>query len=296
LWLVFLEVSIIRFAWLFSLPGGVFVLQVIWAIGVSLLCLSALVYLPRAAIAVFAVAMIAGHNLLDHVTAEKMGSFGWIWMLLHERGVTSPGGSITLMVIYPLVPWIGVLAAGYCVGPAIQATPQLRRRWTLRLGLALTGLFVLLRATNLYGDPRGWAVQPTTSATVLSFLNCEKYPPSLLFLCMTLGPALLLLNAAEGLKGGVASIFITFGRVPFLYYVAHIVLLHLMAVVWAQVHDGNSAWLFDLRSIMGKPATYGLDLPAVYVVWLTSIVTLYPLCRWFAAVKQRRRDWWLSYL
>jgi uncharacterized membrane protein len=271
-------------------------LQVIWAIGVSMLCLSALIYLPRLGIAVFALAMIAGHNLLDRFTAESMGSLRWVWMLLHQPGETSAAGTIALWVIYPLVPWIGVMAAGYVFGPAIQCSPQARRRWTFGLGLGLTCFFLALRWTNLYGDPKGWSVQVGALPTVLSFLNCEKYPPSLLFLCMTLGPALLLLSVAEHFKGAIASILITFGRVPFLFYVAHIALLHLIAVVWAQFHDGSSAWLFAVRPIVSKPPTYGLSLPAVYALWLSVVAALYPLCRWFAEVKQRRRDWWLSYL
>jgi uncharacterized membrane protein len=296
LWLVFMELVLIRFAWSFTLPHNVFVLQVIWAIGVSLVCLSALVYLPRPAIAGVAVIMIVGHNLWDPVTADRMGSFGWLWMLLHQAGSATVGGKISLMIIYPLVPWIGVVAAGYSFGPATQASPSWRRRWTLGLGLGLTFFFILLRASNFYGDPQDWSKQPTLLATALSFLNCEKYPPSLLYLCMTLGPALVLLSAAEKFKGRLASILITFGRVPFFFYFTHIVLLHLMAVAWAQIHEGNSAWLFAIRPIVLKPSTYGLSLPVVYLLWLAAIAMLYPLCRWFADLKQRRRDWWLSYL
>lgn len=296
LWLVFMELTIVRFAWSLSLPKNVVVLQVIWAIGVSLLCLGTLVYLPRAAIGVFAFAVIAGHNFLDGFAAERMGGWGWLWALLHQQAVVTPGGKLTVMVIYPLVPWIGVLAAGYLFGPVIQASPELRQRRAMVVGLGLIALFVTLRATNLYGDPQTWSPQSSALATLLSFLNCEKYPPSLLYLCMTLGPALILLSFAESFKGRVASIIITFGRVPFLFYVAHIVLLHLLAVIWAQFHDGNSAWLFNPRPIVTKPASYGLGLPIIYLIWLFVVAALYPVCRWFAGIKQRRRDWWLSYL
>src|SRR5262249_23189873 len=150
------------------------------------------------------------------------------------------------------------------------------------LGLGLTIFFVLLRASNLYGDPQGWSKQPTPIATALSFLNCEKYPPSLLYLCMTLGPALLLLNVAEKFTASLPSSLIIFGRVPFFFYFAHIVVLHLMAVAWSQIHDGNSAWLFTVRPFVIKPPEYGLSLPLVYLLWLTTVALLYPLCRWFA--------------
>jgi uncharacterized membrane protein len=296
LWLIFLELVVIRFAWTFSLRMDVIVLQVIWAIGVSLLVLSGLIYLPRPLIASFAVLVIAGHNLLDGFTAAKMESFGWLWRLLHEQGMLNPGGRIAVLAIYPLVPWIAVLAAGYAFGPAVQAHAPERRRWSLGLGLALSCIFIVLRATNLYGDPLPWSPQGKPLATLFSFVNCQKYPPSLLFLCMTLGPAMLLLNAAEAFKGRFASIVIIFGRVPFFFYLAHIVLVHLMAVAWAQFHDGNSVWLFQGLPPMSKPPAFGLGLPMIYVSWLAALAMLYPLCRWFAQVKQRRHDWWLSYL
>jgi uncharacterized membrane protein len=296
LWLIFLELTVVRVAWTFRLWPDMIVLQVIWAIGVSLLVLSGLIYLPRAAIAGFAVALIAGHNLLDRFTAANMGSAGTVWMLLHEQAMVNPNGPHALFIVYPLVPWIGVLAAGYAFGPAIQASPSLRRSWTLGLGTALACLFLLLRAANVYGDPQPWIHGATPGATVLSFLNCEKYPPSLLYLCMTLGPALLLLGTAEVFKGKLAGILVTFGRVPFFFYVAHLYLLHLVAVLWAQFHDGSSAWLFHGRAVLSKPAGYGFGLPMIYLFWFLAVASLYPACRWFAQLKQRRRDWWLSYL
>jgi uncharacterized membrane protein len=295
LWLMLLELTVIRFAWAFNWQPDYYVVQVIWAIGVSLLVLSAVVWFPRPAIVVFAILVVAGHNLLDRVTSQQMGASGWLWMLLHEQGEVVVNGKLTLFVVYPMIPWFGVMAAGYALGPALRASPAKRRRWTLGLGTVLIGLFVVLRALNVYGDPQRWSPQPTLVATVLSFVNCEKYPPSLLYLCMTLGPALVLLWAAEGFTGRVASILITFGRVPFLFYAAHIFLLHSMGVAWALLHDGNAAWLFSIRPIVNKPPEYGLSLPMVYVLWLVAVSILYPLCHWFAELKQRRRDWWLSY-
>jgi uncharacterized membrane protein len=197
--------------------------------------------------------------------------------------------------LYSLIPWVGVMAAGYALGPVLQLDETARRRTLVRLGAAITMGFVLLRATNSYGDPAAWSVQSTWGATALSFINCEKYPPSLLYLMMTLGPALIVLGLFEHARGQIAQWITVFGRVPFLYYVAHIFLIHMLAVVFAQWAYGDASWLLG-RFPPQKPAGYGLPLPGVYAVWLLVVVALYPMCRWFAALKQRRREWWLSYL
>jgi uncharacterized membrane protein len=296
LWLIFLEIVVVRFAWTFSFRMDAIMLQVIWVIGVSLVVLSALIYLPRPLVASFAVLLIAGHNLLDHFSAANMGSAGGLWILLHEQGLLNQGGKVVVFALYPLIPWVAVVAAGYCFGPAIQTDAQLRRIWTLALGAGITLLFIVLRALNVYGDPLPWSSQPKALASVLSFVNCQKYPPSLLYLCMTLGPALLLLGAAEGFSGRFASFLVTFGRVPFFFYLAHIFLLHLMAVAWAQFHDGNVAWLFHGLPPVSKPAAFGFSLPMIYPLWMAAVAILYLPCRWFAQIKQRRREWWLSYL
>jgi uncharacterized membrane protein len=190
--LIVLEFTVIRVAWTFNLRFDQLSAGVIWTIGASMIVLAGLIYLPRAVLAAVAVAMIAGHNLLDSVQAESLGSAGWVWHFLHQPGLVRLD-DVTVYVLYPLIPWIGVMAAGYAFGPVMKLDTKIRRRWLLRLGGAVIVGFVLLRATNLYGDPATWTKQDTWSATALSFLNCEKYPPSLLFLMMTLGPALLLL-------------------------------------------------------------------------------------------------------
>jgi uncharacterized membrane protein len=194
-----------------------------------------------------------------------------------------------------LVPWVGVMAAGYALGPVLALDQPLRRRLLVWLGLALTAGFIVLRASNLYGDPAAWTIQSTWTATVLSFLNCEKYPPSLLFLMMTLGPALLLLALFADARGRLADWIITFGRVPLFYYVAHLFLIHLVAVLYAVAVFGDGSVIIGPR-MMAKPPGYGLPLLGNYAVWLLVVVSLYPLCRWFAALKQRRREWWWSYL
>jgi uncharacterized membrane protein len=200
-----------------------------------------------------------------------------------------------LFVLYPLIPWIGVMAAGYALGPLFKRDAGARVQWFTWLGVAVTVGFVLLRAINLYGDPAPWTVHDSALATLLSFINCEKYPPSLLYLMMTLGPGLLLLAAFEGARGRLAGVITTFGRVPFFYYVAHIYLIHALAVAFAWWTSGNAAWLMGAFP-PGRPAGYGLSLVGVYAVWLVVVIALYPPCRWFAALKQRRGDWWLSYL
>lgn len=294
-WLIVLEFTLVRLGWLFSLDQGLYLAQVIWAIGASMVALAALIHLPRWALAAVAVAMIGGHNLLDGVRAQDLGAAAPIWTILHERGLLQLTTSTRLYVLYPLIPWIGVMAAGYVLGPTFLADRAMRLRRLAGAGGLMTLAFVLLRATNLYGDPQPWLAGSSTLETVLSFLNCEKYPPSLLYLLMTLGPALLLLAAFEGARGRAASWITVFGSVPLLYYLAHIYLIHVLAILYALAAYGDASWLFGLTSAE-KPRGYGLGLPAIYAMWTLVVVGLYPLCRWFSDLKRRRREWWLSYL
>jgi uncharacterized membrane protein len=198
-------------------------------------------------------------------------------------------------VLYPLVPWIGVMAAGYALGPVFELERTTRLRRLVALG-ALTGAgFIVLRTSNLYGDPALWTTQVGWLATLLSFIDCEKYPPSLLYLAMTLGPGLLLLTAFEHARGRLANAIITFGRVPLFFYVLHIFVIHACAAAMTWFVFGSGGWLFGQPPI-NRPANYGLSLPGVYLVWLCVVLVLYPPCRWFASVKQHRREWWWSYL
>jgi uncharacterized membrane protein len=291
-----IELTVVRLGWSFSLVFDVFVIQVIFAIGASMVVLAGLIHLPRWAIAAVALTMIAGHNLLDGVRPEQFGALGWLWGVLHQRGMLEFGSpNEGVFVLYPLVPWIGVIAAGYVLGPLFKGDADVRRRWLVGLGVSAIVGFVLIRATNLYGDPAPWTSQESALATVLSFINCEKYPPSLLYLMMTLGPGLLLLAAFEHVRGRLADVIATFGRVPFFYYVAHLYLIHVLALVLAWWASADLAWLVG-GHLPQKPAGYGLGLAGIYAVWLLVVVALYPLCRWFAGVKQRSRAWWLSYL
>jgi uncharacterized membrane protein len=286
-WLILIDFTLIKFGWrfefdLFRMTGGI-----IFVIGISMIALAALVWLPRWAIAGVSLIMIAGHNLLDNIRADELGGASWAWRLLHEPGRIYLGdGGAPLYVLYPLIHWIGVMAAGYLLGPVMQLEARPRQLVLFQLGAAITLGFMVLRATNLYGDPASWSTQETWLATLLSFLNCEKYPPSLLYLMMTLGPALMLLAAFEYAQGSLARFLAVFGQVPFFYYVIHIYLIHLLAVASA----------FAITGDLVRTPEIGLSLGGVYLVWLLVLVLLYPVCRWFAEVKSNGRGRWWSYL
>lgn len=285
LWLILLEVTVVRTGWTFGFGLSFFVLQVIWAIGCSLLVLGLLVWLPRWAIAAFGLLLIGGHNFFDSVKAADLGGWSGLWKLLHQQSVIQAGGTTRLFPVYPLVPWLGLAAAGYSFAPVLLRPEAERRRWLLGLGGGVLLLFVGLRATSLYGDP---APRLQTGALVqdfLSFLNCEKYPPSLLYLCMTIGPLLLALGLLGEIRSRLGRAVVVFGRVPMLYYVVHLYLIHGLAVVYVWIREGA----------LGNTGP-GFGLPGVYLVTLLVVLLLYPLCAWFAALKARRREAWLSYL
>jgi uncharacterized membrane protein len=287
LWLMVIEFTLVRLAWTFELGSShEFTAGVIFVIGASMVALAALVWLPRWAVAALALAMIAGHNLFDGLRAEQLGQGAALWSFLHQPGVVHLGDQISVYVLYPLVPWIGVMAAGYALGPIMRGEPNARQRLLFGLGAAVTLGFVLLRASNLYGDPVPWTGQTTWLATVLSYLNCEKYPPSLLYLMMTLGPALMLLAAFEHRRGWLARVLAMFGQVPFFFYVVHIYVIHALAVAAGVAMTGTLASNPDI----------GLSLGGIYLTWLLVLALLYPLCRWFAGLKARGSGWWWSYL
>jgi uncharacterized membrane protein len=293
--LVVLELTVVRWAWTFNFSyTELLFVQVIWVIGVSMIVLAGLIYLPLRAVAAVGVAMILGHNLLDGVTPQSLGAWGPLWALLHVQTAIPLGGGRVFVVIYPLIPWIGVMAAGYAFGTLLLRTEQERRRTLLMLGGGLTLAFLMLRAVNGYGDPAPWAVQETAGRTALSFLNTTKYPPSLQFLLMTLGPAIALLPLLERLTGPVARAVTVFGRVPLFFYVLHLYLIHAVALTVGTLAG------FDPRSFLhvwlNNPDGWGYGLPVVYLVWAGVVLALYPACRWFAGVKARRREVWLSYL
>lgn len=291
-WLVVLELTIVRFAWIFD-PGWHFVfLQVIWAIGVSMMVLAAMVRLPVRAIGAIGVAIVALHNLLDGVHAEAFGALAPVWKLIHEQGRVDALFHTPAIAAYPVLPWIGVMACGYAFGSWMRMERVARRRRLLRVGLALTALFVVVRALNVYGDLEPWSVQPRGFIfSVLSFLDCQKYPPSLDYLLMTLGPAIALLALLDRPLGLFGRTIIAYGRVPLFYYVLHLLLIHFGAVA---VDARTEGWRAFFRIYMRNPI--GWSLPAVYATWIVIVALLWWPSRWFAGVKARRRDWWLGYL
>ncbi len=303
LWLVALELTVMRLAFNFDLSRQYPVLLVVlWALGACMIALALLVWLPVPVLAVLSLAVIALHNCLDGVPAARFGPDAWAWNLLHQPGAFRLAGT-TVVVAYPLVPWVAVMALGFCSGRLFLLDRPVRRRCLAAAGAAATLGFVVLRALDGYGDPQPWAAQPSAVYTVLSFLNTTKYPPSLDFLLMTLGPALLALAWFDrpGLKP--TNPLVVFGRVPLFYFVVHFYAAHAAAVLLALARYGNAALAFAFHPVpsMGGPrelfpAQFGYDLWVVYVVWGLLVLALYPLCRWFAAIKARRRDWWLSYL
>lgn len=303
LWFIALELTVMQFAYNFSFSlRFLILLLILWIFGICLLAMAALVYVPMRWLAALSVAVIVLHNCLDGIRAQQFGAAAWAWNLLHQPGVIPVAGKMAL-VTYTFLPWIAVMAAGFCFGRVFQMEPEARRRIMLRLGLAMTAAFLALRAWNHYGDPAPWTPQKSALFTVLSFLNCTKYPGSLDFLLMTLGPAVLVLAWFDRLTFKPANPLVVFGRVPMFYFILHFYLIHILAVLGAWLRYGNSAarFVFNPLPSMGGPrelfpANFGYSLWTVSGVWLLVLVLLYPVCRWFAKVKATRRDWWLSYL
>lgn len=298
-WLVIVEVTVMRFALTFSMTQGVLILNVLWVLGLSMICLALLVRLPIRWLAGVSLGMIALHNLADPISADRFGSFAWLWEILHQQGLFTVAG-FPVAVAYPLVPWIGVMGLGFCFGKVLILPAVDRQKWLIRIGVASVVAFLIVRGVNRYGDPQPWS-HNFPGMTVLSFLRCTKYPPSLDFLLMTLGPAFLLLAWFDRMKFSTRNPLIVFGRVPFFYFVVHFYVIHLLTFPLAYLHYGRAAFLWSpLPSIGGSadlyPPNYGYSLSTTYAVWLTVLVLIYPLCRWFAELKRRRKDWWLSYL
>ena len=307
-WLMILEFTVVGTGWTFVIPFGFF--AVIWCLGACMVLNAAIVRLPMRWIAALSIGMIVLHDLLDRIRPEQFGSWAWLWAILHVRGgILLPFGAREF-VLFPIIPWVGVMAAGYVFGTVYQLEPERRRKLIARLGLGLTVAFIVLRLTNLYGNPPAglggvsqgdWHVQPTLEKTIILFFDVEKYPPSLQFLLMTIGPSLLLLswlekkNGAQKLSAPMSALLV-FGRVPMFYYILHLYLIHSLAYIMALVFHQPSKWLLHGGFLFGQPDNYGYGLPFVYLMWATTVIILYFPCRWFMGVKQRRKDWWLSYV
>jgi uncharacterized membrane protein len=306
LWLVLLELTVVDFAWGFVPWAHA---GVIWGLGWSMVVMALLVYLPLRWIAVLGLSMIATYNLLDRINPATFGKFSWLWMLLHTPGPIPITAHFAFSCRYVLIPWVGVMAAGFAFG-SLLLRPD-RRKLVLTLGISATALFFLLRGINLYGNgiaglpfgyPRSagpWSVQSTVSLTVISFFNTLKYPPSLDYLLMTLGPSLMLLGLLERVKAtsGLSRILVVFGRVPLFYYLLHIYLIHVIAIVVALAFHQPIWHGTVLADHAQRPLGYGHGLPFIYAMWILAGAILYVPCRWFMELRSRHRDWtWLSYL
>jgi len=306
LWLLLLEVTVVGFAWGFVpwAHGGV-----IWILGWSMVAMALIVRLPLRWIAALGLCTISTHNLLDRIDPAWFGKFYWAWTLLHTPGRIAITNNFSFSVLYVLIPWIGVMAVGFAFG-ALLIRPD-RRKWTFTLGIAVTVLFFLLRGFNLYGNgiaglpfgfPRSagpWSIQPTLSLSVISFFNTLKYPPSLDYLLMTLGPSLIVLGLLDGMKAarGLSRILRVYGRVPLFYYVLHLYLIHLMAIVVALISQQPILHGHLIVDFAQRPPGYGHSLPFVYAMWILAVAILYLPCSWFMSFRVRHRDLtWLSYL
>jgi uncharacterized membrane protein len=295
LWLIFLEQVAMRgFGWQFNFDYHLSVLVVLWALGWAMIFLSALVYLPTKFVASVGIAMIVAHNLLDSIQSSNP-----FWTILHSPNFIVNNPRHVVFVTYPLIPWVGVTAAGYGLGQIYDWPPERRKKFLLRLGVILTTVFVVLRGINLYGDPSRWSTQKSALFTTLSFLNTTKYPPSLLFLLMTLGPALILLWLLDRDTPAWLRPAHTIGKVPLFYFLLHVPLIHVLAIIVCYLRYGQVHWMFESSGIGQFPITpppgWGFSLPIVYLVWILVVIALYPLCSWFAGLKQRQSDAWLSY-
>lgn len=300
LWLLVLEVTIINFAWFFSIQFSLIALTVIWALGMGMIILAGAVHLPFKAILGLGVLLVAGHNLLDSVHVQGSGIDAILWSILHDFNGFQLG-HFFLFVGYPLLPWTGIMLLGYCFGKLYQPSVDAawRRQTLLRLGWTLIALFIVIRGINIYGDPVRWSVQENPVYTFLSFLNVTKYPPSLSYILVTLGPAMLFLTAAEKFKGKLSQYLVALGRVPMFYYILHLYLIHIVALVAALATGYSLAdmtfttWVTDSPNLKG----YGFSLGVTYVVWAGVVLSLYPLCLWYDRYKMNHREkWWLSYL
>ena len=303
-WLVLLELTVIRVAWTFNFDFANYMLAgVIWMIGVCMMVMAAVVYLPVNVIAAIGLGVVALHNVTDLFQGSLEQAFGdagpnWLLKILYFGGMVQLGdGGPPLLILYVIVPWIGVMMTGYALGRVMEMPPERRRTVCLRLGIAASALFVVLRGLDVYGDPRPWS--SSRMPWVFAFLGTTKYPASLSFLLMTLGPTLILLALAERWRGTIVDAITAFGRVPFFYYLLHIPVIHLAACAVSLIREGQvNGWLFGNHPLAPPPVPDGYmwGLGLLYVVFGVCVIALYFPCRWFADVRARRRSRWLSYL
>jgi len=301
LWLVLVEICIISFAWTFNPFYNVIIFQVIWAIGISMVLLGILVHFPYKFLFVLGLIIVMGHNLLQYAPFNSMkGSFGADLVYYTNFSAYKIDADHLLLIVYAFLPWTGVMLLGFCFGKLYEAGMEAakRRKILILLGSGLFLFFLLLRAINIYGDLEPWSSQSRgPEYTFLSFLNTNKYPPSLDYLCMTLGPAMLLLAFLEKIQNRFTAIVSIYGRVPLVYYIAHLYLIHLIGLIIFYVSGYESKDIITAGSpFYFRPPGLGFPLPGVYTIWVIAVLVLFPLCRWYDRYKSTHRNWWLSYL
>lgn len=300
IWLVVVELVIVNFGWTFDPTFSLIILQVIWAIGISMIILSSLVFLPMPAIVAIGLALVFGHNLLDGIRVHGIGFSDYLWYILHQPQLVTSNGRV-ISIFYPVLPWAGLMALGYASGNLFQKDFPAARRTFLLLagGIGATLLFMVLRQFNFYGEPFPRQILESSTFTLISFLNTTKYPPSLQFMLMTMGPALIFLALIEYARPRATNPLVVFGKVPFFFYIVHIYLIHALAMA-ALAYTGwdwRDYILSAPRFQSGRLIDFGFGLEVVYVIWAIVVVMLYPLCRWYQTVRQNNPGkWWLSYL
>lgn len=301
IWLVFLEIAVNNLIWWFDINYGFVVLQVIWAIGLSMVILSFLIFLPKQVLITIGFTIILGHNLLDTILLKGESIGAILWYILHQGSQITTDSNRLIGIYYPILPWIGVIILGYSFGHfyAKNFNASIRKKWLLIMGLTATALFFIVRGSNVYGDLVPWTIQDTSTKTILSFFNVSKYPPSLSYLLITLGPALLFLYGIETVKNKFTDFFLVFGRVPLFYYFLHIFVIHVLAIIGILIFGGNwqdmilTAEAFQNANLIN----YGYSLMVVYMVWAGVIILLYFPSKKYMVYKATNKDkWWLSYL
>ena len=301
LWLIFLEIFLNNFLWWFDITFVYTQLQVIWAIGSSMVVLSFLIYVPKKIILLITIILIAGHNLLDGIVMNGNNFTSTLWKAMHQGGIIALGENRLISFTYPLIPWIGIISLGYCFGTIYEKGYDIlmRKKLLLYLGIGAILLFITIRSINMYGNLLPWIAQKNSVYTIMSFLNVTKYPPSLDFALITLGPALLFLYAIEGVQNKFTEFTITFGRVPLFFYFMHILIIHIAAMFAIIANGGlftDSIWNNALMD-SGRLGKFGFGLGVVYLVWIGVIFVHYPFCNWYMKYKLNNKEkWWLSYL
>lgn len=299
LWLIFAELVIITLAITYNIYFSVLIFQVIGAIGISMLILGILIWLPYTMLLITGLTIVFGHNLWDAWEVAQKGNLpGWYYPL-HKQTFVPVAGNFGLQIFYPFLPWTGIMITGYCFGKLYMPETKNRNTKIIFIGTMLTLCFVILRWSNIYGDPQDWSVQKNILYTFFSFIDTEKYPPSLLYTCMTLGPTLIFLGLTETIRGKLVDVITVFGRVPFFYYVLHFYVIHGVSAILFLLR-GHSVYE-GMNAVPGLPLKFiipgeGYSLGIVYLVWLLIVVFLYPLCKWYSEYKRRNRSWVLSYL